>query len=185
MFATLPDLEAAARHVTERRIAIQAGANCGVWPKWLGGAFGRVYAFEPDPFNFVAFASNCPEPNIVKLQAALGDTHGLIAVRRLIDNAGASWVERADVGLVPTLRIDDLGLEVCDLIALDVEGMEGPALVGAEETIRRARPIVLFEEKHGERYGWARGAVQSWLEARGYAKAAQLRNDVLMVPAQR
>lgn len=49
---------------------------------------------------------------------------------------------------VRTTTIDSLSLDRCDFIKLDLEGAEPLALSGALETIKKFRPIILFEHNH-------------------------------------
>jgi hypothetical protein len=44
-------------------------------------------------------------------------------------------------------RIDDLGLDDCGLIYLDVEGYESKVIRGAVETIERCKPAIGVEVK--------------------------------------
>jgi hypothetical protein len=46
---------------------------------------------------------------------------------------------------VQVMLIDDLELDACDAIQLDIEGYEYPALKGAERTIERFRPVIATE----------------------------------------
>jgi hypothetical protein len=48
-------------------------------------------------------------------------------------------------GAIPVLSIDQLGLDNCDLIHLDIEGGEYDALMGAEQTIKQFRPLICLE----------------------------------------
>jgi hypothetical protein len=43
------------------------------------------------------------------------------------------------------VTIDDLKLEALDLLKIDVETMEPQVLRGAAETIKKYRPIIMFE----------------------------------------
>jgi len=52
---------------------------------------------------------------------------------------------------VPMVTVDGLGLRDCHLIKVDVEGMEGEVLAGAEETIRRCRPVLYVENDRREK----------------------------------
>ena len=55
-------------------------------------------------------------------------------------------------GLIPVsmITLDDLSLERCNLIKIDVEGMELDVLLGAGETIARHRPPIYFEQARKE-----------------------------------
>jgi len=55
-------------------------------------------------------------------------------------------------GLIPIsmITLDDLSLERCNLIKIDVEGMELDVLLGAVETIARYRPPIYFEQAREE-----------------------------------
>ena len=60
---------------------------------------------------------------------------------------------------------------------LDVEGMELPALQGAEALLVQDHPLVVVELKHGARYGWTHNELTEWLRALGYTEADVCRND--------
>lgn len=49
---------------------------------------------------------------------------------------------------MPSLTVDSLALEQCDLMKIDVEGMELDVLVGASNTIEHLRPTLYFEQAH-------------------------------------
>ena len=153
----------------QRRVVVQAGAYIGVWPKVLAKHFQTVYAFEPDPVCFSCFAQNTAElDNVVRLQAAVGDAPALVDLVRYPTKAARQHVGGS--GVLPTLRIDDLGLDTCDLIYLDTEGKEYRGLRGALDTIRCCRPIIAIEEQDlGERwFGEDPGAAVRMLEDLGY-----------------
>lgn len=181
-FDGVTDLEAAYRHCAAFDVAVQAGGNCGVWPAAMGKRFGRVYTFEPDPVNFRCLCANAPAETIFKFNAALGNRHRCVGLDRKPNNAGAHQVN--GVGPIPTLRIDDLELDACDLIYLDIEGCELGALQGAEETIERCHPVIAVEDKGmSERYGVKVGDVEMWLINRfDYRVAVRVKRDVVLVP---
>lgn len=184
VFATLPDLQLAIDACKTKKVAIQAGGNCGAWPLYLAKQFETVYTFEPDHANFACLAYNCLDPNVVKMQACLGDcANPPRALQEYSpDNSGAHYVSDAD-GIIPELVLDDLCLPWVDLIALDVEGMEGPALRGATSLITQCMPVVMFEDKHSERYGWKKGEVEEFLADHwGYKVLARPHRDVIMAP---
>ncbi len=50
------------------------------------------------------------------------------------------------------MRLDDLALRRCDLIKIDIEGMEYGALLGAREMIARHRPFIYFEQTRADNF---------------------------------
>ncbi len=179
--AQVADLEQVYPYCKGFRVAVQAGGNCGVWPAALIKRFEFVYTFEPDPTNFRCLCANAPYENVYKFNAALGQFHETIELSRKADNAGAHYVSGA--GMIPTLRIDDLGLKVCDLICLDIEGREHAAIMGAMETIINRRPVIVLEDKGlSAKYGIAKGYVRDVIVGLGYRVEGRLRRDIIFAP---
>lgn len=162
----------------EKKVAIQAGGNVGLWARKLANDFDVVYTFEPDNINFQCLVRNCPEPNIVKLQAALGAEHAMIGLQTLKHNCGAHAVHGS--GIYPVLRIDDLCLPACDLIQLDIEGFEYNALSGALVTILKYLPVIVVEMKGlGAKYGKDDNKIYGLLDRLGYKKHSERHRDVV------
>jgi hypothetical protein len=76
------------------------------------------------------------------------------------------------------MLIDDLNLERCDLIHLDIEGFELHALKGAVNTIQTCRPIIALEhwEEWYNRYQTSSAEIEQYLSGLGYTKFMQLTN---------
>ncbi len=177
LFAQAGDLNTVYKHCRNFDVAIQAGGNCGIWPKAMGEKFRVVYTFEPDPINFRCLCANAPGENIFKYNASLGDKHVTTSLKLRPDNVGAHQVDGA--GDIPMLRIDDFALSACDLIYLDIEGFEFEALLGADETIKRFKPVIVVEDKG---VSGPVGMVTSWLvRDMGYRIAEQVSKDVILV----
>lgn len=191
VFFTLPDLDAAIRLCKKRNTVVQAGGNCGVWPKHLATYFDIVYTFEPDNTNYGALVMNVPEVNVVKHRAALGEAPRLVTVNDYsADNYGAKFIQcDTDASVAhltltqraPMMVIDELALPSLDLLVLDIEGYETAALRGAADSILRCKPVVMFEDKHSERYGFQKP--EDYLTTLNYRTVARLHRDVIMVPA--
>lgn len=134
-----------------RGTIVQAGGCCGLYPRLWLESFQRVYTFEPDPLSFHCLVNNCQSPDIHKYNAALGHTRGTIWLNGMdnLQNVGMHQVatnRTGDLSLqVQVMLIDDLELDACDAIQLDIEGYEYPALKGAEKTIEKFRPVIATE----------------------------------------
>ena len=143
-----------------------------MWPHKLAQEFEQVYTFEPNPELFHCLCHNCPDLNVVKLNAALGNERRRISVSDPDKewNYGSYYVHLD--GNIPTLRIDDLALDECDFIMLDIEGYEMQAILGAEDTIRKCHPAIVVEahEHQYERFGDSLGKLKKHLAERGYRK---------------
>lgn len=178
----IPDCDMAVSLAKGRDCAIQAGGNVGVWAAHLAKSFKRVITAEPDPVNYECLKRNVPA-NVEHHRAGFGNAALTTGIKQVEGNAGAHYLQgQGDIHLV---RIDDLELDACDLLILDVEGFEPMALEGAEQTIRKYRPVIMFEEKglSQQYYGRARGSAHNWVLGLGlgYDVKAKPRADVIMV----
>lgn len=139
------------QHVEKRRVAVQAGGNCGVYAKQYADHFETLYTFEPENLNFYCLTQNLSEHNnVYKIQSFLGKgTEHTAGIRNPADKQSepnSGMFEKHDgPGAIPVLAIDQLGLDNCDLIHLDIEGGEYDALLGAEQTIKQFRPLICLE----------------------------------------
>jgi FkbM family methyltransferase len=174
-----------------REAVVQAGGNLGIFPKYLSRFFVSVYTFEPDPDRFKKMTGNAPEQNIIRFQAALGFERTLVSTRR-VRRDGSSKIAHEGIthvvagGFVPTVRVDDLSLPVCDLLYLDLEGFELFALRGARDTLAQCRPTVVVEiGKHSKHYGVQPAEVETFLRVAGYDAVMKAQSDVVFVPKER
>ena len=134
-------------------LAVQAGGNCGVFPVAMADIFDRVVTFEPDEVNYECLVKNIDaNPKILHFHAGLSDRPGQGGMvgehgeaYNLVNCGALQMVENA--GDIPLMTVDSLGLDACDLIYLDVEGFEDLALLGAEETIQKFKPVIVCENK--------------------------------------
>lgn len=153
---------------------VQAGGALGVYPRLLSEKFETVYTFEPDFLNFHCLVNNTQVPSIVKMNCALGNSNDPVAViRNTMQNVGMHQVSSgyADA-FVPQIMIDQLNLKACDLLWLDLEGMEHQALRGAEHTILKYKPVIVVER--GLLYG-----VPEYLDSIGYKVHTDTSMDII------
>lgn len=140
------------QYVNKFDLVVSAGANCGMYTRQYAERFRFVYAFEPDPLLFHCMVNNNQLDNVIKLNMALGDQCGLIGMQR-----GRAGGPEMNVGMgriadpmhsdiiIQIVTIDSLDLPACDLIQLDVEGFEKPAITGAKNTIEKFKPVIIAE----------------------------------------
>ncbi len=186
----LPELEHVIALTPGRAVALQAGGNLGLWPKRLAQDFQTVYTFEPAADLFAILQKNAPEQNIVKFQAALGERHELVHMSRerrdgktRPPHEGITHVDGP--GTIPTLRIDDLELPVCNLLCLDLEGWELFALRGAAATIHRCLPVICVEiNEHIGHVGLTQQDVRDFLTSLRYRQHLRFVADDVWVPME-
>ena len=133
--------------------------------------FQTVYTFEPDPVLFQCLTRNIDYPNVVKIQACLGNERKLVGTKNdAAPSCGGTHIDERN-GIIPTIFIDDLNLPRCDLIHLDIEGYEFNALRGGLKTIERCKPIIVLEyfEQWLSRFRTNIEEIESLLRSIGYS----------------
>lgn len=169
-----------ARFVPNKRVVVQAGGNVGFYVKQYAELFETVYTFEPEPLLFHCLNLNVTNENVHKFQACLGDNNKPLSVGRFMSDVGSTHVNGE--GNIPTYKIDDLNLSICDLIQLDVEGYELKALLGAKDTIIRCKPIIVIEnaEVWLYRYQTNMNEIKQFLYKLGYRQDKTLSNNDIL-----
>lgn len=164
---------------------LDIGANIGFFSMLsahLIGPGGHVMAVEPNPRNVRLLEASRRQngfANITVLQVAAGRDNGLLALNTSYSN-GTTASLPPDVAAVlaaetvPSIRLDALLQEArrLELIKIDVEGAEYPALQGCEATIRAHRPTIISEFSPGLMPGIAGidgPGYLSWLVELGYS----------------
>jgi FkbM family methyltransferase len=183
-------LAMALAHVTDWSCAIDGGAHVGTWSKTMSGRFGRVIAIEPSPdtreallYNLQTFECANVEVKAVALGARPGFVHMALEGRGVeLKNTGARFAKSG--GEIPVETIDSWQLPSLGLLKLDIEGSEVVALQGAVETLRRCRPIVIFEDKYlWRRFGLPRDAAATVMASAGYRLIERAKCDQIWGPA--
>lgn len=156
-----PELRLLPAVVPPNRIAIDVGANKGVYTQVLAGLCRHVHAFEPNPKMFgVLSRSGALPSNATAYPVALSDVDGkaelIIPVHKghfSDQHPSLSPRKKTDghgVVQVQTRTLDSYGFTDVGFIKIDVEGFETAVVQGAAETIRQERPTLLveMEERH-------------------------------------
>lgn len=138
------------KYVTNKKVCVQAGGNTGVYVKQFADVFETVYTFEPESLNFYCLTENLKQyDNTVEYNAFVGQKNkppaSIVRFDTKKDPNTGKFRIGEEAGTIPVMSIDELNLQFCDLIQLDIEGAEYNALLGAEETIKKFKPIICLE----------------------------------------
>lgn len=180
MLGRVNDVDVVVKHVRTKGVAVQAGGHIGLWARQLAKHFTFVYTFEPSPDMFECLSKNVDGyRNILPHQCALGEKLGIrgFAERRagrskLIDNSS----DEADYNVM-VRTVDSLKLPRCDLLYLDLEGHEVPALAGASITIARFKPVIVLEVLKGKV-----DDIEGWAARANYERVEKIHNDWVFLP---
>lgn len=168
--AHVASIEWAIAACRNRRVAVQAGGNIGLWPRRLAECFENVLTFEPEPISRACLEQNVFK-NVSVSGAALGAEPGFCTIQR--KSLGSHKVTDGDT--VQVVTIDSLDLAELDLLQLDVEGYEWHALMGGMETIARCEPVIQVELREAitQHFGKSTDDVRKLLASLGYRLATQ------------
>ncbi|MGY1914966.1 FkbM family methyltransferase [Blastococcus sp. SYSU DS0973] len=133
---------------------LDVGANIGNHTTYWGLSGRRVTAFEPNEATRGYLERNIALNHLEALVhvkgVALGRRNGRGSLQNLIDgNMGAVAVQQQEDGKVEIIPLDDLRLEECALIKIDVEGSEAEVVTGSIATIQRCSPYIIAEARSG------------------------------------
>jgi FkbM family methyltransferase len=133
------------RYVRAGDTVIDVGANIGSLTLPLAGlvgAQGRVCAFESQAYNF----------NLLCAHLALNGIEHVRPLNAFVSDVtdpktwGEVWGSYvSDKWPTPVMKLDDLGLDSCALIKIDVDGGELGVLKSAARLIDKVRPVLYFE----------------------------------------
>lgn len=153
---SLLEKELLSQIISPGSVLLDIGANMGAHTLWMAKAVGnegKVYAFEPQRVLFQLLCANMALNNLLNVHCmmqAVGDKIGKITVPKidyqLYNNfGGISLSPDADGEEVDLITVDSLGLSQCDLVKIDVEGMEQLVLQGGREMIQQLSPTIYLE----------------------------------------
>ncbi|MBL8628658.1 MAG: FkbM family methyltransferase [Rhodospirillaceae bacterium] len=151
--------------VDKNKIALDIGANKGVYTHTLAKLATHVHSFEPHPKMFPLLARALPE-NATAYHVAVSDTGGTAELvipsynKRGLSNQGASLdpsKKNAPFGFtsvaIASRTIDSYNFTNVGFIKVDVEGFEQAVVRGLLETAAREKPwlMIEIEEWHTKR----------------------------------
>ena len=134
---------------------IDGGAFKGETSFWfLSKGAGKVYAFEPDLYNFSILCKNIKRNkalnNIIPVQKVLSNRIGSFSFYTTSDGGSAALEGGNETveGVTLDSFVEKEGFNRLDFIKLDVEGAELEFLEGAVETIKRFKPKMAISVYH-------------------------------------
>ena len=166
-------------------VAVDIGANVGLWSRDLVRKFAHVIAIEPVVDFQECMRRNVPMENIEIWPIALGTEDTSIDMIITKGNTGHSHIDKSTIGSgkVEMKRLDSLHFDRIDYMKIDCEGYEMQILKGGEHTIRTHQPVIVVEQKlHTDtgitketQYGCV-DLLKSW----GATELGRVRNDCIL-----
>lgn len=172
-------------HCHSFRTALDIGANVGLWSRDLMPRFQRVIAFEPVDIFRACLRLNVPENSEFIIEnCALGERAGQVEMIITEDNMGHTHVNPNSFGRGSTeiRTLDSFDYADIDYIKIDCEGFEYRVLQGAEDTIKRCRPLIVVEQKPHDIYSdqYNQHAAVDLLQSWGMTRVDQVKDDWIM-----
>jgi FkbM family methyltransferase len=174
MQALQPDVVLARSLCPAGCVALDVGANVGIFSAHLREIAGQVHAFEPNPYLASQLRTAMWfDRRVVVHQVALSDDSGNVALRlplhqgkamhglATIDGRNALAGMPTERVLVPMARLDDMRWRGrIGFVKIDVEGHELAVLEGGRKLFQQHRPTVLLEAEERHRPGAVASVIQ-------------------------
>ena len=166
-------------------VAVDIGANVGLWSRDLVRKFAHVIAIEPVVDFQECMRRNVPMENIEIWPIALGTKDTLIDMIITEGNTGHSHINKDTIGTgkVEMKRLDSLNFDRIDYMKIDCEGYEMQILKGGENTIRTHQPVIVVEQKLHTDTGITKETQYSCVELLktwGARELGRVRNDCIL-----
>ena len=178
-----PVRRASIKYCRDRDVALDIGANVGLWTRDLCQYFQRVIAIEPVADFRAGLVKNVPTTNLKIYDCALGAEASMIDMIITPKNTGHSHVDPASFGQgkIKMQTLDGLNLPKFDYVKLDCEGYEFNIVRGGENCLKEYRPVIVVEQKFHKDTGITdNGETVALLQSWGARIVEQVRNDIIM-----
>lgn len=166
----------------KKNTAIDVGAHCGFWSFYLSLNFKKTYAFEPIDIFRECFLKNVKSENVELFPFAIGEDNKSISLNIDLKNSGATHISKNfNKGhQVDMKKLDDFEYDNLDFVKIDVEGYENKVILGAENTLKKHKPIIIVEQKkYSSRYGEDEFQALDTLQRYGANVLEQVYNDFI------
>lgn len=140
------------KYVTDFNIAVDVGANVGLWARPLSKVFNEVIAYEPLEQVYRCLELNTIDNNVKIHRHALGSVNDVVEMKYDSENTGNSYVSEVGKGTIQIKKLDDLFLPKFGLLKIDCERHELEVIKGAVKTITEYKPIIVCEQHPDTNY---------------------------------
>lgn len=150
-------------HLKDKSVFFDIGANIGLFGVYfkLKNPDLIVHAFEPEPLNFQCLVNTINSFSFTDFHLSslgLSDQSGTNQLYVDKINMGGASVSLADTSRtaisIELTSLDEYvtinNIDRIDVIKIDVEGLEEKIIKGGIESIRRFKPLIIFECIHDE-----------------------------------
>lgn len=164
----------------ENDLFVDVGANLGSYTILASGVAGaNCICFEPIPSTFARLekniAINSIEGKVTPLQKAAGEKSAQLAMTSSLDTTN-HVMSKNEANLSDGLTVEAVTLDEVlkdkapSLIKIDTEGFELPALLGAQEILKKPslHSIIIELNESGSRYGFQESKILELLDRNGF-----------------
>lgn len=145
-------------------VVFDIGANFGylslVWAKSISQN-GKVISFEPNPYVFSSFTKSIEANNLSSIifphNKAVGSNEGCVELYLNLTSSNTLGIDE-QTGESITIEmvsmnsfIEKHAIKRCDLVKIDVDGIEWDILKGSQALIKKFRPLFVVETNDDER----------------------------------
>ena len=171
-------LDISYRFCKQFRHAIDIGANYGIMSYNMSSQFTKISAFEIVPEILDCLKLNIENFNLSNVDiydCGLSNKEELVSLNFESNKTFSTHVNKEEVGNIKVNKLDFYNFEDVDFIKIDAEGFEPFIIEGGMETIKKYKPVILYERKgHSLRYNKPNTAVLDMLSSLGYKDLATI-----------
>lgn len=146
-----PEMKYLSLLVNPSFVAIDVGANKGIYSYALAKYARHVYCFEPI-VELCDYIKNYKTTKLTVINSALSDEAGNLTLRiplkggrRVTTRASLISSDEGEPRKVQVNKLDFYGYKDVGFIKIDVEGLEEKVISGGLDTVRKYKPVLLIE----------------------------------------
>lgn len=149
------EVEFLSQLISKDSIVANIGANIGALTIPLAKLAKKVYAFEPNPHLYHILCGNIAINNLTNVEAyklGVGEKDGTMYCQDLekfsSNNGAHSLVSNGDDSFAVHVTPN---VPACNVVVMDIEGMEEQALRGMQSMIEACNPFIFVENDHKDK----------------------------------